>query len=303
MAETTNSPELTGPIHFRMLLDKAMNLTRRHFRRLFLPFALPIAVVTGVFSLGYTTFLQRITTAGASNPKDLFGGSFLFMGCSAVLLMIVLFFSYSALWAACAVAVSGRPLSIGDQWKFVFRPGVFGTLLLSVVAVLAGLVLFVAPGIYVALLLALIVPVMVIEGERGVEALRRSITLVRYNPKEAFLAAPIVKVFVLWLASIPISWGLSAPVQLPYSVLNVVLSFREAGAVGGFEGPLLWLMVPTQVLSALVGVIVQMYFAMGVALLYTDIRYRRSGLDLVSALDSIAAPPQTEPPLPGFSTS
>ena len=35
------------PIPFRVLLDEAMKLTRRHFARMYLPVAIPIALLAG----------------------------------------------------------------------------------------------------------------------------------------------------------------------------------------------------------------------------------------------------------------
>ena len=45
---------VTEPLPFRLLVDEAMKLTRRHFRQMFVPVALPIALAQSVVPVSYT---------------------------------------------------------------------------------------------------------------------------------------------------------------------------------------------------------------------------------------------------------
>jgi hypothetical protein len=68
---------------------------------------------------------------------------------------------------------------------------------LSTVGILAGLVAFVIPGIYLIVMWFVVVQVVVIEGERNFRALRRSRALVRNSPWRVFSIFLIIAAIAL----------------------------------------------------------------------------------------------------------
>jgi len=163
------------------------------------------------------------------------------------------------------------------------------TLVLGGLLVFIGFLLCFFPSIYISLLLAFLLPVMLEEDSRGMDAIRRTASLVRTNPEGNFLNAPIVKIFVLFAVAMVISTGFSLLINLPVSIFQNAMQFRESS--GGTLGvtPWLWLTVPLQAISSLTWTIVQIYLSMGVALLYFDVRRRREAGDLEAALDALTA--------------
>ena len=284
---------LAGPMPFRMLLDEAMQKTREHFRTLFLPFALPLAALSTAWSAGYVAWLRRFTTAveqGNLEGTDILGS--LAVGCSSLLYILIVGVAYAALWSASHEAVAGRPIIIKERWRFVFQADALTTLALAAVfSVISSLLCF-FPVIYVGLMLAFILPVMLEENLWGMDAIRRSASLVRYNPRGNFLDAPMVKVFVLGAVAMVIAVGFSLPINLPVSILQNIMQFRETSSGTLGISPWLWLSVPLQTISSLSWTIVQIYLSMGVALLYFDVRRRREAGDLEAALDALTADPQ-----------
>ena len=58
------------PIPFRILVDEAMKLTRREFRRMYLPVAVPIALMSGILVWVQSTFMTGFMSA--SDPASIF---------------------------------------------------------------------------------------------------------------------------------------------------------------------------------------------------------------------------------------
>jgi hypothetical protein len=86
-----------------------------------------------------------------------------------------------AVTRAAAGTFLGRDLEIGESYRYGFAR--FWSIVLigvlSALAIAAGFILLVVPGFIVMTFLSCAIPVLVIEGRRGREALRRSWGLVR----------------------------------------------------------------------------------------------------------------------------
>ena len=294
----TTLPALDQPLPFRILLDEAVRLARRHFRRMYLPVALPLAAFSGLAALLQGLMMMWAASRAddaAPSPALVFGGVIGF-AVSMIGFMAVYMLSYAVLFAAAIEATAGREVSMPRMWRFVLRPAVFGTMLLTAVAVAAGFVCCVLPGIYVGLLLSFVVPVMLEEGMAGPDAMRRSAELARYNPRRSLETDPRIKVFVLLFVATVLSYAVNMMIQLPAMVLQQYLLFRDA-AGGEAADPaavmarLTWLQVPTQVLSVLVNTAVHLYMCFGLALLFMDVRRRKEGRDLEAAIARLAEPP------------
>ncbi|HEU4658860.1 MAG TPA: glycerophosphoryl diester phosphodiesterase membrane domain-containing protein [Capillimicrobium sp.] len=140
---------------------------------------------------------------------------------------------------------------------------VFAAVLAAAILVVAGLVLglfaFVVPGLILAVRLAVTVPAVVVEGRRGVEALDRSWRLTR----GAFFrtAGALLSIFV------PLFVFMAVVVGIPANLLA-----EEADAYGVM---LLGSMV--------IEVLTTPYFAIGITLLFGDLRARREARDAAAA--------------------
>jgi len=123
--------------------------------------------------------------------------------------------------------VTQRPVAMGRTWLFMLRPRVLGTLVLAAIVTGLGLMLCVVPGIYLGLLFSFTVPVMADEGLFGIEAMRRSAELARYNPQHALDGDPRFKVFVIVFVGALLGYVISMLVQLPMMVVQQLIIVRE----------------------------------------------------------------------------
>jgi hypothetical protein len=152
-----------------------------------------------------------------------------------------------------------------------------------------GFCLLIVPGIYFFLRLSFLVPVMAAEGLRTRAAMRRSWTLVRYNPHKSFIKNTATKVFLLYFVAGLIAWLVGLVVQLPLTAMMGVAAARDvaAGQTGGAAAsPALWVQVPAQMIGQLVSTAVKIYTSFGLVLLYLDVIRRKEGKDLASAIDA-----------------
>jgi hypothetical protein len=274
------------PIPFRVLLDEAMKLTRRHFGKMYLPVAIPLALLSGLVAVFQFRFGQEFRGAGGANL-------FALAGCLGFLVIVFVWLAMSGLSSAVLTAAAvdgavGRPVSMKSKWGFVLQLSTLGTLLLSLLAIVVGFCLFIVPGIYVALRMSFLVPVMAAEGLKGTAAMKRSWELVKYNPHKKFLNNTPTKVFLLYLVAGLIAWLVSMVVQLPLTAIRGVAAARNiaAGQAAAASGADLWTQVPGQMLGQLVSTAVSIYSSFGIVLLYLDVVRRKEGKDLASAIDA-----------------
>jgi uncharacterized membrane protein len=263
---------------------------RRHFRRIYPAVAIPLAFAAATLPLGQLAFF-RFTTASSRA-----GASAAAMGLGIGLFVVVFVFwilvymlGYGALLSAVVDASAGREVSMGRAWRSMLRPRVFGTLLLSGLAAGLGALLCLLPGIYLGLLFSLTLPVMIEEGVFGTRALRRSAELTRYNPQRQLDADPRLKVFLIFFVGALLGYVVNLVVQMPFVVVQQVMMFRDIAA-GNRADPTammaraVWLQVPAQMLGMLTNTAIHLYTCFGLCLLFFDIRRRKEGLDLETAV-------------------
>jgi len=292
----------SDPIPFRVLLDDAMRLTRRHFKEIYLPVAIPMALIAVAVLIVQQKYLMEVQTA-SQNPR-----MWMSSGCLAYLAILFLYMAVAGLTGAVTAAAAtdatrGMPVEMPKKWAFVLSPPVLSSLLLALVAVLIGFVCLVFPGIYIGLRLAFLVPVMAAEGLRGTSAMGRSWRLVRYNPTKGFIQNTATKIFLIYLVSTTIGWLASALIQIPFTAIRGVTAVREitTGHVGDARVTLYtnWTQFPQTILSSLVSTAIGVYASFGLVLLYLDVVRRKEGSDLATAIDARFGAPVHAGPNPG----
>lgn len=174
------------------ILDQAIQLTKNHFGLLFL--------ITLVLLLPYTLLLNYYTLSiqptPPSNPtpeqmiafnqqfqRELMNKLPIFFGLLLLGLVIVFPVTNSAIIHAIASVYLHKPTSVGNAFARAFQVilPVIGTAVLMFLAVFAGMLLCVIPGILFALWFALWNYIVVVEGTAGTAALSRSKELMKGN--------------------------------------------------------------------------------------------------------------------------
>jgi hypothetical protein len=297
----TDSVVAAEPMPFRVLLDEAMKLMRRHFRAIYPAVAIPVAVVAALSLAVQLRWIRGAAAAGSAGPN-------IASGCLAIIVALLLTLgvqglSYSVLTAACVDGATGRPIDMRAKWSFVFKPDTFGTLLLMFLAIAGGFLCLVLPGVYIGLLLSFVIPVMAVEGLRGGSALGRSWRLMRYNPHKRFFDNSPSKIFALYFVGALMAYAVSFVIELPFTAMQ---GYRIARAAASGQAPagqtlagsMFWWQIPSTVLSSLVSTAIGVFTSFGLVLLYQDVVRRKEGVDLAAAIQTRftpGAPPQAGP--------
>jgi hypothetical protein len=287
---------LAQPLPLRLLIDEAARHSRRHFRALFPPVGIPLALAGGLMPLAQRPYFEVVgqTTAGHPDPVQALASVGLMLAAS-ILFVLAYGVGYSVMLAGAVDAVAGREIRMAQAWRTVLSPRFLGTLALCWIVFLFGFACCVLPGLYVGLLWSFVVPVMVEEGRRGGGAIGRSGELTSYNPQRDWGADPRVKVFLVGFVAYLAAYLVSIVVQLPLLSVQWIYMWREMAA-GRRPDPaalllkLTWLQVPSQMLGMLVQTAVHLYVCVGIALLYFDVRRRKEGDDLEAALAALETP-------------
>jgi hypothetical protein len=249
MSEAIEQPGGVAPPHqmgIGEILSGAFQLYRRHWRTLWAI----AAVVVVPFTLLQYLIGHQVRVAGVATRNGVVvsvsswrvGLAGLVTAVAGLLMFLVL---TGAITRAVAAEAAGEDPSVEQSYRFGFhRLG--SVLLVSVLvglATLAGLILFVIPGIYIGIRLATSTQALVVEGRRATEAMGRSWELVGGHWWHAFgtlLVAGLLTGLVNALITAPFgatSWFVQAVVAavatvvtLPYGTLVGVLLYLDLRA-------------------------------------------------------------------------
>lgn len=287
--------DFPGPMPFRLLIDEALRQARRHFRVLYLPVAIPVAVSSTLVAVAQALWFSRLTVSPAA-----FGmtpGIYLLALINLGLLMV----AFMVLLTGAMDALTGQPIDMRRAWSFALRGRILGTLLLCYLGAIASLFCCCLPALFVVPLLSFVPPVLVAEGRSGFDGISRSSELNLYLPHGGgFFDRPLFKVLLFLLVGLLISYAVGLLVALPFQLPMWIDMFRKAASgEDTLQGMSrwIWLQVPAQFLNALVSTAIYLYIAFGVSLLYFDTRGRKEGSDLRSEIDSVFGGPPPELPL------
>jgi MFS family permease len=146
----------------------------------------------------------------------------------------------------------------------------FGLNLLSFILIVVGLLLFIVPGVYIALALSIVLLPMIFEDVRVLDSMKRSVDLTRGN---------LLRILGVYLI-----------VLLGYLVYAVVISSLEGGDRG--EGAITPLMVALIALNAVVSLCFTTFSTMLQVVIYRRLRAMKDG----PAQTDVAAPDPSPAP-------
>src|SRR5512132_3940199 len=248
MSESFGQPTeaaLPRPMGIGEILSTALQLYRRHWRTLL---AIAAVVVVPLTLLQYLLG-DLVRTQGETIRNGVVETSTWAVGIAGLLAALAGLLMYlvltGAITRAVAAEVAGEDPSVEQSYRFGFhRLG--SVLLVSVLvglATIAGFILFIIPGIWIGVRLAVSVEALVVEGRRGTQAMGRSWELVGGHWWHAFgalVVAGLLTGLVNAVITTPFnntSWFVQAiaaavatVITMPYSVLVGVLLYLDLRA-------------------------------------------------------------------------
>ncbi len=243
------------------ILEAAFDLYRRYWKSLIQIVAVVVVPLTLLQYWIGSVVDQNVTTT--SNGKVVVTGSGSTWGGAGVVSLLSLVM-WSILIGAIAWAVGsvlvGREPDVGDAYRFGYRR-LWSVLLVSVLYALAvgvGLLLFIIPGIIIAVRLSVAIPALIVERRKATDALRRSWDLVRGYSWPVFAAFLVV--------------------TLLNSIVNGVLT-----AIGGDN----WFVAA--IFAAIGSCITTPFLGLVLGLVYFDLRVRKENLDVPTLERELAA--------------
>ncbi len=256
------------PLSTGELLDRTFSLYRSHFGLFIGIFALPHLVVLAFQCIGVA--LQ----AGGNQIANLFI-TFVW-GIGALFLTVIV---SAASQAATVVAVSDVHLDRPSGVKASFErikgqiAGVIGVSMLVGLGVMAGAIALIVPGILLALMWSLAVPVKVLEDKGVTDAMSRSSDLTKGDRG---------RIFVIWLLIIVLTIAVTLLIDWP-----VQWAALHSGTTAGRVSPA-W-QVASLAADFVSRCLVGPLGAIAFALVYYDERVRKEAFDLQLMMTTIDA--------------
>jgi hypothetical protein len=233
------------------ILEAAFSLYVKHWKSLIQIVAIVVVPLTLVQYFLGNAVGGGVTRDASGRVVDVNGGVFAGAALTGILTLIVQQILIGAVaWAVASVLI-GREPDVNESYRFGYKR-LWSILLVSILfalAVFAGFIALIIPGIIIAVRFSVAIPALVVEGKRGTEALGRSWNLVRGRSWSVFGAF----IVVAFLASI----------------VNGILT-----AIPGDN----WFVVG--VFAAIAACITTPFTGLVIGLIYFDLRVRKEQLDL-----------------------
>jgi hypothetical protein len=236
------------------ILSAAFNIYKANASQLILIVAVvvvPLSLISAVFSgVVFAPDKVRVTNTGGQVVFDYAGrglGVALLAGAIAALIAVLISaVLQAAILRAAAQATIGDPVDVEASYRYGLKR-LWSVILVSILVglvVAVGFILLVIPGIIFLVFLSVSIPVLIVEGRRGTEAMGRSWNLVKGNFWHAFgvivVAALIVGIISGIIGAIgghnwAVRWIFTAIAQIltvPFASLVSVLLYLDLRALG-----------------------------------------------------------------------
>jgi hypothetical protein len=236
------------------ILSAAFNIYKANASQLILIVAVvvvPLSLISAVFSgVVFAPDKVRVTNTGGQVVFDYTGrglGVALLAGAiGALIAVLISAVLQAAILRAAAQATIGDPVDVEASYRYGLKR-LWSVILVSILVglvVAIGFILLVIPGIIFLVFLSVSIPVLIVEGRRGTDAMGRSWNLVKGNFWHAFgvivVAALIVGIISGIIGAIggnnwAVRWIFTAIAQIltvPFASLVSVLLYLDLRARG-----------------------------------------------------------------------
>jgi hypothetical protein len=250
------------------ILTAAFNIYKANASQLILIVAVvvvPLSLVSAVFSgVVFAPERVKVTNTGGVVVFDYAGrglGVFLLVGAiGALIAVLISAVLQAAILRAAAQATIGDPVDVEASYRYGLKR-LWSVILVSILVGLVGAVgfiLLVIPGIIFLVCLSVSIPVLIVEGRRGTEAMGRSWNLVKGNFWHAF--------------------GVIVVAALIVGIISGII-----GAIGGDNWAVRW------IFTAIAQILTVPFASLVSVLLYLDLRARSESLSADTLRQELAS--------------
>ena len=250
------------------ILTAAFNIYKANASQLILIVAVvvvPLSLISAVFSgVVFAPDKVRVTNLGGEVVFDYAGrglGVALLAGAiGALIAVLISAVLQAAILRAAAQATIGDPVDVEASYRYGLKR-LWSVILVSILVglvVAVGFILLVIPGIIFLVFLSVSIPVLIVEGRRGTEAMGRSWNLVKGNFWHAF--------------------GVIVVAALIVGIISGII-----GAIGGHNWAVRW------IFTSIAQILTVPFASLVSVLLYLDLRARSESLSADTLRQELAA--------------
>jgi hypothetical protein len=175
-----------------------------------------------------------------------------------------------------------RPVRFGESFQFALSRfgSLLGASLLAGLIILLGTIACLLPGIYFAIVYSMVSQVVIVEDQGGMDALKRSKSLV-----DGHFGRALGLFFIVGLCTAVLSGGVSmtAALALPYEAARSPFNPFSTQLVSYPNYAI------NMTITTLVQIVAQTFTAICTTLLYFDLRNRKEAFDLELEADKLSA--------------
>jgi hypothetical protein len=250
------------------ILSAAFNIYKANASQLILIVAVvvvPLSLVSAVFSgVVFAPDKVRVTNSAGVVVFDYAGrglGVFLLVGAiGALIAVLISAVLQAAILRAAAQATIGDPVDVEASYRYGLKR-LWSVILVSILVglvVAGGFILLVIPGIIFLVFLSVSIPVLIVEGRRGTQAMGRSWNLVKGNFWHAFGVIVVAAIIV--------------------GIISGII-----GAIGGDNWAVRW------IFTAIAQILTVPFASLVSVLLYLDLRARSESLSADTLRQELAS--------------
>ncbi len=231
------------------------------------PFVLLETIVSHYYIKDIQTDIWAMLRNGGSNPYNLYNGIF-WLSLLVQLTKTTILLTFISLYVKLYVTSGKGNFSLSDLWEGIkkYFVKVFLANLLAWIMIVAGFILIVFPGIYIAVVMWIVVPVLIFEDESVGNTISRCFSVMKGN----------------WWTS----FGVFIVMYIMIIILSLIIGLIIGGLFGLFgTGALISPL--TSIVSGIIQLIISAVLSVTAVLLYTSFTDKKEKPELQDRIEQI----------------
>ncbi len=268
-------------------LGDIINITFKFIRENYKPLFQLVYKIVGPFFILLILAVAYYTYSVAGNPIEALtsGGSNFVISILLMLAAMLLF--YAALYGTILHYIKDYISNSGQVNEADVKTGVqkdfFNLILLSIISailIIAGIMLFILPGIYLMVPLALAGTILVFKNYSVTEAISYSFTLIKDNWWITFVSLLVIWILVYFIGLV---------FQIPLIIYTVIktLTMAQEGSMADPASYSDWIFITLNVLSTVIQYLLSIISIIGLAFIYFNLNEHKNLTGTYESIDKL----------------